>query len=51
MRLWTNTIHRWLYRMEYKGLKGTRDGNLGRPRTLSPEQEGAIEQDLNRDDP
>ena len=42
-----STVHRWLSRMEHEGLDGRHDGkNPGRPRLLNPDQEKAIEGDL-----
>ena len=41
------TVHRWLSRMEREGLDGRHDGKSpGRPRLLNPDQEKAIEGDL-----
>ena len=42
-----STVHRWLSRMEREGLDGRHDGKSpGRPRLLNPDQEKAIEGDL-----
>ena len=42
-----STVHRWLSRMGREGLDGRHDGKSpGRPRLLNPEQEKAIEGDL-----
>ena len=40
----SSTVHRWLYRMERDGLEYRHDRKSpGRPRFLTPEQEGAVE--------
>ena len=45
----SSTIHRWLHRMECEGPDGRHDRwGPGRPRLLTPEQEGAIEGDLDK---
>ena len=45
----TSTVSRWLRRMECDGLEARHDGKSpGRPRKLDPEQEGAIEEDLDK---
>ena len=42
-----STIHRWLHRLERKGLEGRHDRwGPGRPRLLTPEQERLIKEDL-----
>ena len=43
------TIHRWLSKMESEGPESRHDNKSpGRPRLLNPEQERAIEEDLDR---
>ena len=44
-----STVHRWLYRMERDGLECRHDRKSpGRPRFLTPEQEGVVEEDLDK---
>ena len=44
-----STVHRWLYRMDHDGLECRHDRKSpGRPRFLTPEQEGAVEEDLDK---
>lgn len=48
----SSTVHRWLYRMECEGPDGRHDRKSpGRPRLLTPEQEGAVEEDLDKPPP
>lgn len=45
----SSTIHRWLHRMECEGPDARHDRwGSGRPRQLTPEQESAIEEDLDK---
>ena len=44
-----STIYRWLYSMEHEGVEHRHDRKRpGRPRTLNPEQEKAIKEDLDK---
>ena len=48
----SSTVHRWLHRMEREGPDGRHDRKSpGRPRLLTPEQEGAVEEDLDKPPP
>ncbi len=45
----SSTVSRWLRRMECEGLEARHDNKSpGRPRKLDPEQEGAIEEELDK---